>query len=118
MPEIIVGEVTRRAEFAEHRVDRRQAEPGHRIDDRDLGMIEDRIGELHGVAGKFGQDGDGRASARTAAAANAQAGMSAASSASPCGTRPASENPPARTQSAPAPMTAIRENPIQGPIQA
>ena len=60
MPEIIVGEVARRAEFAEHRVDRRQAEPRHRIDNRDLGMIEDRIGELHGVAGKFGQDGDGR----------------------------------------------------------
>ena len=52
--------MARRAEFAEHRVDRRQAEPGHRIDDRDLGMIEDRIGKLHGVAGKFGQDGDGR----------------------------------------------------------
>ena len=60
MPEIIVGEVARRAEFAEHRIDRRQAEPGHRIDDRDLGMIEDRIRKLHGGTGKFGQDRDGR----------------------------------------------------------
>ena len=60
MPEVVVDEPIRRADLTEHRIDRRQAEPRHRVDERGLGVVEHRIGELHRIAGKFRQDGHGR----------------------------------------------------------
>ena len=62
-----------RAGRAEDRIDRRQALPRHRVDDRDLGMIEDRIGEMNRAADNFGRIATAGTSASTAAAANAHA---------------------------------------------
>ena len=51
MPEIIIKESAMRAGGAKNRIDRRQALPRHGVDDRDLGMIENRVGEVNRVTG-------------------------------------------------------------------
>ena len=118
MPEIVVGEAARRTEFAKYRIDRRHAEPRHRVDDRDLGMIEDRVRELHRVAVIFRQD-RGRPApapkspANTAATASIAGGMAGSVPASLCRTRSDNEKPAPRIQSAPIATTVIGDNPIQ-----
>ncbi len=53
MPEIVIGE--RPPPIGEERIARRQAEPRHVVDQRDLGVIENGIGEKGRIAGKFWQ---------------------------------------------------------------
>src|SRR5438552_1689495 len=56
VPEVIINEASRGAggaRFAEHRIDRRQPLPRHSVDERDLGMIENRRGEMHAVLRMF-----------------------------------------------------------------
>ena len=43
MPEIIIGQVAGLTELTEEWVCRRQPQPGHHINDGDLGVVEDRF---------------------------------------------------------------------------
>jgi hypothetical protein len=56
MPQIIVGQAAQGVGFAKHGINRRQTKPRDRIDQRDFCMIEDRIGEPDGAAGRLRQD--------------------------------------------------------------
>ena len=59
VPQIVVDQPARPAVGAENRVHRRQPGSRHRIDDRDLGMIENRIGEVDRARGEFRDDRHG-----------------------------------------------------------
>ena len=60
MPKIVVEELAVAAASAIDRIDRRQPLSHHRVDDCDLGVIENRIGEINQVARDLRQDRNGR----------------------------------------------------------
>ena len=72
--QVVVDEPRRLAFLAEERIARRQAQPDHLVDHRDLGVVEDRAGEDDRAVDEFRQDRGGRAEREHSAPIHAQSG--------------------------------------------